>query len=301
MMCAQGFHITEGTRGDLSWVKDRKDDSPATLRDNNKKRERDLRALRNMLFGPQSPSVRRRPEDIKGFPSIQRITTPAIMSVGERVSYLKSWTQFRKEMRLIGGGRDPQGALAAQLRLRQKTSLLKVPHTIEQTLDLLDSGHQVLVSCSFLESIDIMRAQLEQKGIACAEVSGRVPDREAERVRFQRGQAQVVFLTVTEAISLHAEQLMADGTKASSTNRALVVHDIRYSSIEAIQIEGRGHRDGKSANVYYMFLRGTIEEKIVQVMLKRMADTKNLSGDPDSDIAAIESLYENAIIDMPTA
>lgn len=95
---------------------------------------------------------------------------------------------------------------------------------------------------------------------------------------------------------MHAGELLADGSNASSANRALVVHDLRYSSLDAVQIEGRGHRDGKASNAYYPYLNHTVEGKILPIMLERMKNTKHLSGDSTDDIAAVKDLYDKLVL-----
>lgn len=288
---SEGFAVKKGKVG-YTWgvVHHRAEEAKKQEMETAKKR--DIKKMRDLLFGPSSPSIRRLPTDIAGWPAITRIALPVTLDNKARGLYEEVWSQFRSFLRLHRKGKDPKGGLAQQLRFRQKSSLLRVPGAIDFIADMLDNNLQVAVSIQFLESLDLIRTALEKKGVKCAEYSGRLSseERDAERLRFQRGEAQVIFFTVTEGISLHAGEQLPDGTEASSTPRVTVVHDIRYSGIENSQLEGRTHRDGQNANVYYIYAQDTVEEKIITVALERMANISSMSGDDDALVEEIEQL-----------
>lgn len=289
----RGFHVKKGKSG-WRWVSGNWQGTD--LEEVRAKQRQDVVKIRELLFSPQSPTIRRLPEDIAGWPQIQRIPVPVDLDSHQQSLYKQVWSGFRNFLRMHPKGRDPQGALAQQLRFRQKASLLRVPGTIDFAADLLDNGQQVAISVAFMESLDAIREGLEKKGYSCVEFSGRNRDaRENERLRYQRGQAQVILYSVTEAVSFHAGESLPDGTTASRARRSNVIHDVRYSSIENAQIEGRTHRDGQKSNAYYMYGVNTIEEKIITIMIQRMANMKNLSGDEESLVEEIESLlYQEA-------
>ena len=69
--------------------------------------------------------------------------------------------------------------------------------------------------------------------------------------------------------------------------RALLVHDMRHSAIELQQIEGRCHRDGEKAVVYYAYAEETVEERIAATVVSRMAAMDGMAGD---DTAAIDAM-----------
>jgi SNF2-related domain len=276
----------------VTWINLRSDATPAERKKVNEARHQDLMKLRALLFSPTAPSIRRLPQNIAGWPSIQRIPQPSDLSLKERVLYEQAWVEFRSALTLDRASKNPKGALAIQTRFRQKISLIKIPHTIQNILDLLDNGQQVVVSTEFSESLDIMRSTLETKGIASSEISGRLDkqEKETQRINFQKGQTKVIFCTVVDAISLHAGQSLADGTKATSTPRATLVHDVRYSGIANIQLGGRAHRDGQNANVFYGYFRNTVEDKIVHTVIDRISAVHKLSGDPESITNEIDNL-----------
>lgn len=126
----------------------------------------------------------------------------------------------------------------------------------------------------------MLAEKLRASGWRVGEINGeRIGEvNEATRVHFQTGQLDVVIFTVTESISLH-EGEMEGGTK----ERSLVIHDMRHSAIQLQQIEGRCHRDGKRAVIYYCYAESTVEERIAAIAINRMAAMDGMAGD-DTDL-----------------
>ena len=256
----------------------------------------DCEKVRAMLFdtGPThaaAAGIRRRPENIVGWPAINRILTPLELGPDARALYAEAWTAFRRELELAPHGKDPTSALAATLRLRQKSSLIRAAATVELARELLDNGHQVAISVAFLETLTAMR-ELFEAGLAklpCAEIHGRLTaaQREAERLRFQRGDARVVLFTVEEGISLHQGE-------HNDAPRSEIIHDLRWSAIQMAQIEGRCHRDGRFAQVYWTYADATIEEHIARIVAGRIQTMQEMVGDDTSTLHEIEALLRAA-------
>ena len=77
--------------------------------------------------------------------------------------------------------------------------------------------------------------------------------------------------------------------------RSLIVHDMRHSAIQLQQIEGRCHRDGERAVIYYAYAEDTVEERIAATVVGRMAAMDGMAGDDTDaldDIALL--IYEGA-------
>lgn len=276
---AQGLGVARGAYGKWSWRGD----------------PEDCERVRALLFdGTPAAGIRRRPENIAGWPEVNRILTPIELDPEARALYARAWTEFRREMELTPSGRDPRSALAATLRLRQKGSLLRASGTVELVRELLDNGHQVAVSVAFLETLEAMRVMLEEDGIACALVHGALPAavREDERLRFQHGEAKVVLFTVEEGISLHQGE-------HNDAPRSEVIHDLRWSAIQMAQIEGRCHRDGRFAQVYWAYADGTIEEQIALVVVRRIQSMKGMVGDDVDTVREIERLLAGSTSSGP--
>lgn len=258
--------------------------------ENPKEQESDLKRINALLFSPQSPSIRRLPTDVAGWPEMNRILTLVDLDNEQMSLYESLWTDFRQSMSLLPKGNDPKG-LAVQLRFRQKTSLLKIDSTLEHTLDLLENGKKVIISLEFIESLNILRDELTKKGYKVEEFSGQnVDEREAARLRFQKGKADVMLFTVREGISLHAGEHLADGTRADMTPRETIIHDIPYSAFDVAQISGRGHRDGQFSNIFLITAKDTIEEKITRVVIERLYSMKRITGDDVSFISKLQNI-----------
>lgn len=272
----QGLGLTRGSFGKWEWRGD----------------AGDLAKMRALLFDAPTKSspaagLRRRPEDIAGWPEVNRILTPIDLLGEARELYAAAWTAFREDMALAPRGRDPKSALAATLRLRQKSSLIRAAGTVELVTDLLANGHQVGISVAFLETLEAIRDALVEGGVPCAEIHGSLPagKREAERLRFQRGEAKVVLFTVEEGISLHQGE-------HNDVPRSEVIHDLRWSAIQMAQIEGRCHRDGRFAQVYWAYADDTIEDKIARVVAGRIQSMKEMIGDDVTTLREIEHLLD---------
>ncbi|WP_131114102.1 DEAD/DEAH box helicase [Lichenihabitans psoromatis] len=249
---------------------------------------RDRGVMADLLYkGDRAIGLRRRPDDIAGWPEVQRELAPTALDREARRLYEATWREFRREFGLLGGSTRKPAGWAADLRFRQKASLLRVAGTADFVEELLLDGQQVAVSVAYLETSAILSDTLSAKGRRVAIINGTQSGdaNEAARVAFQTGEADVVVFTVTESISLHRNE-MAGGSKL----RSLVIHDMRHSAIQLQQVEGRCHRDGQRALIYYAFAEETVEERIAATAIGRMAAMDGMAGDDTAMVEAILSV-----------
>ena len=286
------FNVKKGKVGH-NWISMKTTDTPETQKLVKTLQQEDITKMSNILFNPSSPSIRRNPEDIANYPEITRITVPYSLNVSQKLTYIQAWLEFRTEMKLNPKGKNPAGALAAQLRFRQKASILMVPYTVEYILELLENNIKVAVSVEFIETLNLIRNELVKHNVKVSEFSGvNSETRENDRILFQKNQTDVILFTVEEGVSFHSNEMLPDGSQASPHSRATIIHDVRYSAIACTQIEGRTHRDGQKANIYYPYFENTVQEKIVNIMIQRMSNMKQLSGDDKNIIDEIDKLLE---------
>jgi hypothetical protein len=260
-----GLGVKRGSFGSWEWVRN----------------EEDLHMMRRLLFdGTPTAGLRRRPEDLEGWPEMQRIAWPIELERSKRALYDEAWEEFRAQLALTPADQDSHNALVAALRFRQKASLLRVDETVQHALELLDEGLQVAISVQFIETAEAIVAQLEaaKPRVECARITGSLSAqaREDDRIAFQQGLKPACVFTVTEGISLHAGEMAVDAT---SNERAMIMHDLRWSALDTAQIEGRCHRDGQNAVAYYVFAEDTVEERVAQAVLGRLADMGAMLGD----------------------
>jgi hypothetical protein len=252
--------------------------------------EADRARMAGLLYrGPRAIGLRRRPEEIAGWPEVQRELAPVALDAAARKLYEATWREFRKELGLAGGStRKPQG-WAADLRFRQKASLLRIQGTIDFCDDLLGNDEQVAVSVAFLETSTMLADALRGRGWRVGEINGERTglQNEETRLSFQTGQLDAVIFTVTESISLHRGEM-----PGGERERSLVIHDMRHSAIQLQQIEGRCHRDGQHATIFYAYAEDTVEEAVAGTVIARMAAMEGLAGDDTRLLEAIASIVE---------
>jgi len=256
--------------------------------------EADRKVMSELLYkGKNAIGLRRRPEDIAGWPEVQRELAPTALDPENRRLYDATWREFRRELGLAGGSTRRPTGWAAELRFRQKASLLRTSGTADFVDDLLGNGQQVAVSVAFLETSTMLLEKLSGRGWSVGEINGSGSNsgnrNEEVRIAFQTGKLDVVIFTVTESISLHQGELPG-GERA----RSLVVHDMRHSAIQLQQIEGRCHRDGRRAIIYYAYAEDTIEEKIAATVLSRMATMDGMAGDDTALLEEIARLIDTS-------
>jgi SNF2 family DNA or RNA helicase len=255
----------------------------------------DEEEVRQLLFDPDRKGVkaalRRRPADLIGWPEVNRIVHFVELDGMAQHLYKLAWEEFKKALDGTGSLSKQRAALVqneAVIRLRQKSSLLKVEDTIELCQELLENGRQVAISCEFLATMDAMGEALTKNKIEAARIDGQrtktSQSKESERLRYQRGETQVVLFNVAEGISLHEGETNHHG---NNVPRCQIDHDLRWSAIQAHQIDGRSHRDGKFAQVYWVVAKETIDTRVAEVLLRKLESMSNLQGDSTGDFEEI--------------
>lgn len=281
--CAQNLPgVSRGAFGAWAWAGGKEDEE----------------AIRQLLFDPDKKGVkaalRRRPADLIGWPEVNRIVHSVELDGKAKHLYRLAWEEFKKALDGTGSLSKQRAALVqneAVIRLRQKSSLLKVEDTIELCQELLDNGRQVAISCEFLATMDAMEEALAKRKIEHARIDGQrtktSQSKESERLRYQRGETQVILFNIAEGISLHEGETNNGG---NNVPRCQIDHDLRWSAIQAHQIDGRSHRDGKFAQVYWVVAKETIEARVAEVLLRKLESMGNLQGDSTKDFEEIFNL-----------
>ncbi|WP_298956269.1 DEAD/DEAH box helicase family protein [uncultured Methylobacterium sp.] len=252
--------------------------------------ERDRAVIAELLYrGTNAIGLRRRPADIAGWPEVSRDLAPIALDPPSRRLYDATWREFRREWGLAGGGTRRAVGWAADLRFRQKASLIRSPGTVDLAEDLLQAGEQVAVSVAFLETGAALVEAFGRRGWRAGAINGtQTPeDNEAVRVAFQRGELDAVVFTVTESISLHRNELPGGGRP-----RSLIVHDMRHSAIQLSQIEGRCHRDGERAAILFAYAEDTVEERVAATVIARMAAMDRMAGEDTALLDAIARVID---------
>jgi hypothetical protein len=277
-LAAHGFHVERGRYG-WSWTEDADE------------RRADLARLQGWLADADPPATLHRPAP---WGPVSVTGTPVALTPAERAAYESEWSEFRAEMQLARRSRQSAKGRAALLRFRQKAGLIRVQATVDWVKAQVEAERQVAVSVEFVETAaDPIREALLDAGISVAGIYGRDRfDVEAERLRFQRGEAAVCVFTVTASISLHAGELLPDGSTATGTPRVGLFHQPRFSGIQARQVTGRTHRDGRTSPWRIAFAEDTVEEQVARVMVERLAVSGSAAGADTSSLREIAELLD---------
>ena len=108
-------------------------------------------------------------------------------------------------------------------------------------------------------------------------------------MRYQRGDAPVILFNVVEGISLHEGET---NNAENNVPRCQIDHDLRWFAIQAHQIDGRSHRDGKFAQVFWVVAKDTVDSRVAEVLLWKLESMGNLQGDSTKDFEEILSAIQ---------
>ena len=217
---------------------------------------------------------------------------PVALTPAERTAYEAEWGEFCREMDIARRGRNVAKGRAALLRFRQKAGLIRVDSTVAWIAQQVQAERQVACSVEFVATAaDPIADRLRDSGIEVATIYGRDRfDPEAERLRFQTGQAKVCVFTTVASISLHAGETLADGRQASTEPRVGVFHQARFSGIAGRQVTGRTHRDHQVSPWHIAYAEGTVEEQVGKVMVERIAAASDTVGGDTTGLADLAQL-----------
>jgi superfamily II DNA or RNA helicase len=151
-------------------------------------------------------------------------------------------------------------ALLDKAKLDEGSAKLDVllPHLEE----LIDEKHKTLVFSQFTSMLAIVRHHLDQRGIVYEYLDGQTRDRRACVERFQTDPNCPLFL-----ISLKAGGL---GLNLTAADYVFLLDPWWNPAVEAQAID-RAHRVGQTKQVfaYRLICRGTVEEKIAELQVKK--------------------------------
>ncbi len=153
--------------------------------------------------------------------------------------------------------------------------------------ELLENRHKALVFSQFVDHLSILRAHLDEKGIAYQYLDGQTPapERKKRVEAFQAGQGDVFLIS-----------LKAGGVGLNLTAADYVIHmDPWWNPAVEDQASDRAHRIGQQrpVTVYRLVTKGTIEEQIVSLHRQKrdLADSLLEGGEISGKIGA-EDLLE---------
>ncbi|GAA1486561.1 helicase [Brachybacterium fresconis] len=217
---------------------------------------------------------------------------PVALTPAERSAYQAEWGEFCREMDIARRGRNTAKGRAALLRFRQKAGLIRVDSTVAWIAQQVEAERQVACSVEFVATAaDPIAERLRDSGLEVATIYGQGRfDVEAERLRFQTGQAKVCVFTTVASISLHAGETLEGGRQASTEPRVGVFHQARFSGIAGRQVTGRTHRDQQVSPWHIAYAQGTVEEQVSKVMVERIAAASDTVGGDTAGLTDVAQL-----------
>ena len=229
--------------------------------------------------------LRRLKRDVaKDLPEKLTKTSYCILSPDQQRVYNTLLQESRKRVGDLvaekGFERCSMEILAILLKLRQvccHLELLKLPELakaerpsskLEQFFELLDEamdgGHRILVFSQFVSMLQIIRRELDSRGLTYCYLDGQSKDRMTQVQRFNQQQNIPVFLI----------SLKAGGTGLNLTGADMVVHfDPWWNPAVEDQATDRAHRIGQKRTVYSikMITEQTVEEKVLALQKRKQA------------------------------
>jgi SNF2 family DNA or RNA helicase len=211
--------------------------------------------------------------------------------------------KVRDEITRKGVGRSQIIILEALLKLRQvccdlrlvnsepvnprQSSSGKLDSLMEMLEELFAENRKILLFSQFTSMLELIEAELKQRGIAYSLLTGKTRDRRVPVQDFQSGKHSIFLIS-----------LKAGGTGLNLTAADTVIHyDPWWNPAAENQATDRAYRIGqdKPVFVYKMIARGTVEEKIQHLQQEKAALAAGVldgrkAGDwklQDEDIAAL--------------
>ncbi|HXK20522.1 MAG TPA: DEAD/DEAH box helicase, partial [Polyangiaceae bacterium] len=136
--------------------------------------------------------------------------------------------------------------------------------------ELSENGHRALVFSQFVDFLDIVRTQLEERRVSYEYLDGSTPQAERQKRvdAFQNGSASLFLIS-----------LKAGGFGLNLTAADYVIHlDPWWNPAVESQATDRAHRIGQQrrVTVYRLITKNTIEEKIVELHAKKRGLARTL-------------------------
>jgi SNF2 family DNA or RNA helicase len=156
--------------------------------------------------------------------------------------------------------------------------------------EMLEEGRRVLLFSQFTSMLELIEAELHERGIHYLKLTGETQNRTALVERFQRGEAPLFLIS-----------LKAGGVGLNLTAADTVIHyDPWWNPAVENQATDRAHRIGqdKPVFVYKLVVEGSVEEKIMAMQLRKAELAAGILDGAEAPVAAaleskdLQALFE---------
>lgn len=156
----------------------------------------------------------------------------------------------------------------------------KMSLALELVRQAVEGGHKVLLFSQFTGMLDLLRNSLDELGIGHATIEGKTRDRVGEIRKFSKDPKVPVFLL----------SLRAGGTGLTLTEAdTVILFDPWWNPMVEAQAMDRAHRIGqtKSVNVYKLVTKGSVEEKVMELQVRKKQLFDALIQESEADLGAL--------------
>ncbi len=234
---------------------------------------------------------RRKDEVLPELPPITTLCHHVRLSKDEGMRYALLRRQIHDKLYTTHGKREHKLQVLAEItRLRRfcchprlvfpdaPTESSKMQAFLLLAEELRDNGHRALVFSQFVDFLQLVREQLDERGFRYQYLDGSTPkeNRHSRVQAFQAGEAGLFLIS-----------LKAGGFGLNLTGADYVIHlDPWWNPAVEAQATDRAHRIGQErpVTVYRLVTKDSIEERIVELHQEKRAIADALLN--DSDIAA---------------
>ena len=218
---------------------------------------------------------------------------PAQMALHESQRLLMQ-ERVRDEIARVGLMRARIAVLTALTRLRQiccdprlidkdetrPAPSAKLDRLLELLEEMIPEGRRIILFSQFTSMLDLIKPELDARGVAWVEITGKTKDRITPVARFQSSAVPVILIS-----------LKAGGTGLNLTAAdTVILYDPWWNPAIEAQAIDRAHRIGQTEPVfvYRMVAAGTIEEKILLLQQRKSTLAEALWSDDPSAPARLE-------------
>lgn len=218
------------------------------------------------IFEDNSQVLKRIPSQIQGWPELQRVIYPIKLTPEEAHHYEGAFEDWYNN---LTDKQKKSSALVYDLvasgQFRKRISEIKIGATIDLTKTLLDQGKVVVISCEYLHAANFIAAHFKASEYKVGLLTGAESDKVRQTIldSSYRDELDLIIFTIKEGINLHQ-------VKDEHRPRIQIDHDVRWSGLAQHQIDGRTHRAGRNALVYWMVCSESIDETVARVLQSRM-------------------------------
>ena len=237
--------------------------------------------------------LRRLKQDVlKDLPAKQEQVIYVDMSLEHKKFYEEKKTYYKKmlEQQIKVNGMDKskffilqafndlrQIASAPELKSENNILSSKVENLFEMLEDIVASNHKVLIFANFLGSLDLISTKADELGYEYLQMSGSTRNRQELVDKFQNDSDIKLFLMTLKVGGVGLNLTKAD---------YVFIFDPWWNKAAENQAVDRAHRMGQQNKVfsYKMITKDTIEEKILELQMKKQDMTDMIISGDDSGL-----------------